>query len=51
MFAIKGKGGDGIPYVSPPTKVPIRDNKKITCWLYTCLLYTSTTSAGRSKSR
>ena len=35
MFAIKGKGGDGIPYVSPPTKVPIRDNKKITCWLYT----------------
>ncbi len=35
VFAIKGKGGDGIPYVSPPTKVPIRDNKKITCWLYT----------------
>ena len=35
VFAIKGKGGDGIPYVSPPSKVPIRDNKKITCWLYT----------------
>ena len=35
VFAIKGKGGDGIPYVSPPSKVPIRENKKITCWLYT----------------
>lgn len=35
VFAIKGKGGDGVPYVSPPSKVPIRDNKKITCWLYT----------------
>lgn len=34
-FAIKGKGGDGIPFVTPPNKVPIRDNKKITCWLYT----------------
>lgn len=35
VFAIKGKGGDGIPIVTPPNKVPIRDNKKITCWLYT----------------
>lgn len=35
VFAIKGKGGDGIPFVSPPTKVAIRDNKKVTCWLYT----------------
>ena len=35
VFAIKGKGGDGIPFVSPPSKVPIRDNKRITCWLYT----------------
>lgn len=35
VFAIKGKGGDGIPFVTPPNKVPIRDNKKITCWLYT----------------
>ena len=35
VFAIKGKGGDGIPFVSPPSKVPIRDNRKITCWLYT----------------
>ena len=34
VFAIKGKGGDGIPFVSPPSKVPIRDNKRITCWLY-----------------
>lgn len=35
VFAIKGKGGDGIPFTAPPTKVPIRDNKRITCWLYT----------------
>ncbi len=35
VFAIKGKGGDGIPYISPPSKVPIRENKRITCWLYT----------------
>ena len=34
VFAIKGKGGEGIPFVSPPSKVAIRDNKKITCWLY-----------------
>lgn len=35
VFAIKGKGGEGIPYISPPTKVAIKDNKKISCWLYT----------------
>jgi len=35
VFAIKGRGGDGVPYVAPPTKVPIRQNKRITCWLYT----------------
>ncbi len=35
VIAIKGKGGDGLPFVTPPSKVPIRDNKKITCWLYT----------------
>lgn len=35
VFAIKGKGGDGLPFVQPPSKVPIKDNKKITCWLYT----------------
>lgn len=35
VFAIKGKGGAGRPFISPPSKVAIRDNKKITCWLYT----------------
>ena len=35
VFAIKGKGGESLPLVTPPSKVPIRDNKKITCWLYT----------------
>lgn len=34
VFAIKGKGGDGIPFIRPPTKVATRANKKITCWLY-----------------
>lgn len=34
VFAIKGWGGEGIPFVKPPSKVPIRENKKITCWLY-----------------
>lgn len=34
VFAIKGRGGDGIPFVSPPNKVPIRGDKRITCWLY-----------------
>ncbi len=35
VFAIKGKGGDGVPFVTPPHKIPIKDNKRITCWLYT----------------
>ena len=35
VFAIKGKGGEGVPLVTPPSRVPIRDNKKVTCWLYT----------------
>ena len=35
VFAIKGQGGDGVPFVKPPTKVAVKDNKKITCWLYT----------------
>ena len=35
VFAIKGKGGEGIPIFTPPSKVAIRDNKKVTCWLYT----------------
>ncbi|MBR3024460.1 MAG: phage terminase large subunit family protein [Oscillospiraceae bacterium] len=34
VFAIKGKGGDGVPFVTPPSRVPIKDSKKITCWLY-----------------
>jgi phage terminase large subunit GpA-like protein len=35
VFAIKGKGGEGIPYVNRPTKVAIKDRAKQTCWLYT----------------
>lgn len=35
VFAIKGKGGDGVKYINTPTQVAIRDNKKIKCWLYT----------------
>lgn len=34
VFAIKGVGGAGIPFTKPATKVPIRENRKITCWLY-----------------
>lgn len=34
VFAIKGKGGEGIPYTSVPTKVDVR-NVKSCCWLYT----------------
>lgn len=34
VFPIKGKGGDGIPFVGPPSKVPIRDNRRNTTWLY-----------------
>ena len=34
VFAIKGKGGEGIPYTSVPTRVAIRDKRR-TCWLYT----------------
>lgn len=35
VFAIKGKGGEGLPFTAPPSKVAIRENKKVTCWLYT----------------
>lgn len=35
VFACKGKGGDGIPFVSPPNRVAVKNNKKIKCWLYT----------------
>lgn len=34
IFAIKGRGGEGIPIVNPPKRVAIRDNKRVTCWLY-----------------
>ena len=37
VFAIKGKGGDGIPYVAPASQVKIVDNGAVVgkCWLYT----------------
>ena len=35
VFAIKGKGGPDIPFVGVPSRVPLKDNKRITCWLYT----------------
>lgn len=35
VFAVKGKGGSDIPYVGVPTKVAIRDDRRIKCWLYT----------------
>lgn len=34
VVAIKGKGGESVPYTSPATKVPIRDKGTWT-WLYT----------------
>lgn len=34
VFAIKGKGGESVPYTSVPTQVPIRDKRR-RCWLYT----------------
>lgn len=34
VFAVKGKGGEGIPYTAVPTQVPIRD-KRVKAWLYT----------------
>lgn len=44
VFAIKGKGGEGIPFVGVPTRVALKDNKRITCWLYTIGV-----DAGKSK--
>lgn len=37
VFAIKGKGGDGIPFVTPPSKVKIVVDQQVIgrCWLYT----------------
>lgn len=34
VFAIKGSNIHSAPYVKPPSKVPIRQNKRVTCWLY-----------------
>lgn len=35
VFAIKGKGGENVPYISTkPTKVVINGNSKRTAWLY-----------------
>jgi phage terminase large subunit GpA-like protein len=46
VFAIKGKGGDGIPYTAPPSKVKIVINGKQVgkCWLYSLGV-----DAGKSK--
>lgn len=37
VFAIKGRGGDGVPYTSPPkkTNIVIRGQYLGQCWLYT----------------
>ncbi|MEA4919304.1 MAG: phage terminase large subunit family protein [Clostridiaceae bacterium] len=37
VFAVKGKGGDGIPFTQPPrkTKIVIKGQSIGTCWLYT----------------
>ena len=34
VFAIKGKGGESVPYTSVPTQVSVRDTRH-KCWLYT----------------
>ena len=44
VFAIKGKGGPDIPFVGLPTRVPLKDDKRVTCWLYTIGV-----DAGKSK--
>ena len=44
VFAIKGKGGPDVPFVGLPTRVALKDNKRITCWLYTIGV-----DAGKSK--
>ena len=35
VFAIKGKGGQDVPFIGIPSRVPLKDNKKVACWLYT----------------
>ena len=51
VFAIKGKGGEGIPYVSPPTKVNVvkEDSKGRKMIRGKCFLYTLGVDAGKEK--
>ncbi len=35
VFAIKGGNRAGLPFIQPPTKVPIGKDKKVFCYLYT----------------
>lgn len=51
VFAIKGKGGEGIPYVSPPTKVNVvkEDSKGRKMIIGKCFLYTLGVDAGKEK--
>lgn len=35
VFAIKGKGGESVPYINPPTRQAIRDDPRRKVWLYT----------------
>ena len=34
VVAIKGQGGEGIPFRRPPKQQPIKDNPNMKCWLY-----------------
>lgn len=34
VFPIKGKGGEGLPFTSPPHRIPIKDRPNETVWLY-----------------
>lgn len=51
VFAIKGKGGEGIPYVSPPSKVNVvkEDGKGRKVIIGKCYLYTLGVDAGKEK--
>lgn len=35
VYPIKGRGGESVPYVSKPNKVPVKDNLQYMVWLYT----------------
>lgn len=51
VFAIKGKGGDGVPYTGPPSKVNIvkEDNRGIKKVVGKCFLYTLGVDSGKEK--